>query len=71
VIVIEGVLLDRTDQGLTPRFLKGEPPSNTDVAHVVQAISRRVIRNLIVITIGEALWVVLVSATFCQWPLLT
>ncbi len=46
VIVIEGVFLDRTDQGLTPRFLKGEPPSDADVADVVQKISRRVIRKL-------------------------
>jgi hypothetical protein len=46
VIVMEGVFLDRTDQGLTPRFLKGEPPSDTDIAHVVQKISRRVIRTL-------------------------
>ena len=34
------------DQGLKPRFLKGEPPSDADVAHVVQKISRRVIRKL-------------------------
>jgi hypothetical protein len=27
VIVIEGVFVDRTDQGLKPRFLKVEPPS--------------------------------------------
>jgi len=46
LIVIEGVFLDRTDQGLKPRFLKGEPPSNADVAHVVQKISHRVIRKL-------------------------
>jgi hypothetical protein len=46
VIVIEGVFVDRTDQGLTPRFLKGEPPSDADVANVVQKISRRVIRTL-------------------------
>jgi hypothetical protein len=46
VIVMEGVFLDRTDQGLKPHFLKGEPPSDADVAHVVQKISRRVIRHL-------------------------
>src|SRR5262245_43167063 len=46
LIVIEGVFLDRTDQGLKPRFLKGESPSDADVAHVVQKISRRVIRKL-------------------------
>ena len=46
VIVMEGVLLDRTDQGIQPRFLQGEPPSDADVAHVIQKISRRVIRTL-------------------------
>jgi hypothetical protein len=46
LIVIEGVFLDRTDQGLKPRFVKGEPPSDADVADVVQNISRRVIRKL-------------------------
>ncbi len=38
--------LAATDQGLKPRFLKGEPPSDADMAHVVQKISRRVIRKL-------------------------
>jgi hypothetical protein len=28
LIVIEGGLLDRTDQGLKPRFVKVEPPSD-------------------------------------------
>src|SRR5262245_38407413 len=46
VIVMEGVFLDRTNQGLKPRLLKGEPPSDADVAAVVQKISRRVIRTL-------------------------
>jgi len=46
VIVIEGVFLDRTDQGLKPRFLKGKPPSDAEVANVVQKISRRIIRTL-------------------------
>jgi hypothetical protein len=46
VIVIEGVFLDRTEQGLKPRFVKGEPPSDADVAEVIQKISRRVIRKL-------------------------
>jgi hypothetical protein len=45
-MALEGVVLDRTEQGLTPRFLTGEPPSDTDVAEVVQKISRRVIRTL-------------------------
>src|SRR5207253_10755760 len=35
-----------TDQGRTPRFLTGEPPTDTDIADVVQKISRRVIRKL-------------------------
>src|SRR5207244_8207732 len=46
LLFLQGVYLDRTDQGRTPRFLAGEPPSNTDVAAVVQKISRRVIRTL-------------------------
>ena len=41
VVVVEGVFLDRTDQGLTPHVLKGEPPSDADVAEVIQKISRR------------------------------
>jgi hypothetical protein len=45
-VFLEGVSLDRTDQGLTPRFLKGEPPSDADITAVVQKISRRVIRTL-------------------------
>src|SRR5262249_6926380 len=32
--------------GLKPRFLKGEPPSDADIAAVLQKISRRVIRTL-------------------------
>ncbi|MCZ6874207.1 MAG: transposase, partial [bacterium] len=46
VIVIEGVFLGRTAQGLKPRFLKGEPPSDADVAEMIRKISRRVIRKL-------------------------
>jgi hypothetical protein len=46
VIVLEGVYLDRTTQGLKPRFLKGEPPTDADIAAVVQTIRRRVIRTL-------------------------
>jgi Putative transposase len=45
-VFLEGVYLDRTNQGLKPRFLKGEPPSDADIADVVQNISRRVIRKL-------------------------
>jgi hypothetical protein len=46
LIAIEGVFLDRTDQGLEPRFVKAEPPSDADVAMVLQKISHRVIRKL-------------------------
>jgi hypothetical protein len=46
VIGLEGVYLDRTHQGLTPRFVPGEPPTDTDIAGVVQKIRRRVRRLL-------------------------
>src|SRR5215471_1411914 len=46
VIALEGIYLDRTDQGRPPRFLAGEPPTDTDIAAVVQKISHRVIRLL-------------------------
>ena len=46
VIVLDGVYLDRPDQGRKPRFIKGEPPTDADIAAVVQTISRRVIRTL-------------------------
>jgi len=46
VVFLEGVYLDRTEAGLKPRFLKGEPPSDADIAAVLQKISRRVIRTL-------------------------
>jgi Putative transposase/Transposase zinc-binding domain len=46
VICLEGVYRDRTDQGHKPRFLAGEPPTDTDIAAGVQKISRRVIRTL-------------------------
>jgi hypothetical protein len=46
LIFLEGVYLDRTDQGRTPRFLQGEPPTDTDISAVVQKISRRVMRKL-------------------------
>jgi hypothetical protein len=45
-IFIEGVFLDRTDQGLKPRFSKVDPPSDADIAGVVQKVSRRVVRKL-------------------------
>jgi hypothetical protein len=46
MVFLEGVYLDRTDHGRTPRFLQGEPPSDADITAVVQTISRRVIRTL-------------------------
>src|SRR5215831_17960971 len=46
VIFLEGVYVDRTAQGLRPRFVQGESPTDADIAAVVQKISRRVIRTL-------------------------
>src|SRR5947209_5107045 len=46
LLFLEGVYLDRTDQERTPRFLAGAPPTDTDIAAVLQKISRRVIRKL-------------------------
>ncbi len=45
-VFLEGVYLDRTEAGLKPRFVKGEPPTDADIATVVQTISRRIIRTL-------------------------
>src|SRR5713101_7204082 len=45
VVFLEGVYLDRTDQGLKPRFVKVEPPSDADITAVLQKISRRIIRT--------------------------
>jgi len=45
-VFLEGVYLDRTDQGRKPRFLTVEPPSDADVADVLQKISHRVLRKL-------------------------
>src|SRR5262247_2770871 len=45
-VFLEGVYLDRNDQDLKPRFVQGEPPSDTDIAAVAQKIGRRVIRTL-------------------------
>src|SRR5262249_33607935 len=41
VVFLEGVYLDRTDQGRKPRFLAVEPPTDTDIADVIQKISHR------------------------------
>jgi Putative transposase/Transposase zinc-binding domain len=46
ILFLEGVYLDRTAVGLKPRFLAGAPPTDTDIAAVIQKISRRVIRML-------------------------
>src|SRR2546421_3258526 len=46
ILFLEGVYLDRTEAHLKPRFVKGEPPTDTDIATVVQKISHRVIRTL-------------------------
>jgi len=46
VIFLEGVYLDRTDQGRTPRLLAVEPPTDSDIASVIHKISSRVIRTL-------------------------
>src|SRR5215831_5384692 len=45
-IFLEGVYLDRTAAGRKPRFVTAEPPSDADVADVVQKISHRVTRTL-------------------------
>ena len=45
-VFLEGVYLERTDEGRTPRFLAGEPPTDGDITTVLQKISRRVIRKL-------------------------
>ncbi len=46
VVFLEGVYLDRSDADLRPRFVKAEPPSDVDIATVLQKISHRVIRKL-------------------------
>ena len=45
-LFLEGVYCDRTEARLKPRFVTGEPPSDADIAAVVQKISHRVIRTL-------------------------
>jgi hypothetical protein len=45
-VFLEGVYLDRTEAGRKPQFVHCEPPSDTDIATVVQKISRRIIRKL-------------------------
>ena len=45
-VFLEGVSCDRTAARLKPRFVKSEPPTDTDIAAVVQKISHRVSRTL-------------------------
>ena len=45
-VFLEGVYLDRTEASRKPRFITVEPPSDADVADVIQKISHRVIRKL-------------------------
>jgi hypothetical protein len=45
-VFLEGVYCDRTEASLKPRFVTSEPPTDTDIADVVQKISHRVIRKL-------------------------
>src|SRR5207248_8394532 len=45
-VCLEGVYLDRTATGLKPRFVTAEPPTDADIAAVIQKISRPVIRKL-------------------------
>ncbi len=45
-VFLEGVFVDRAAQGLQPRFLHADPPTDADIATVLQKISQRVIRHL-------------------------
>jgi hypothetical protein len=45
-LFLEGVYVDRTAQGLKPRFVTVAPPSDAAIAAVVATISHRVIRKL-------------------------
>src|SRR4030095_6112369 len=45
LLFLEGVFLERTDEGRKPRFLAGEPPTDTDITDVIPKITRRVIRT--------------------------
>jgi hypothetical protein len=45
-VFMEGVYLDRTEAGRKPRFVTAEPPSDADIATVLQKLSHRVIRML-------------------------
>ena len=45
-VFLEGVFVDRGAQGLKPRFLQAIPPTDADIAAVMQKIGQRVIRQL-------------------------
>src|SRR3989442_7660579 len=45
-VFLEGVYCYPTEPTLKPRFVTSEPPTDTDIADVVQKISHRVIRKL-------------------------
>ena len=45
-VFLEGVSLDRTAAGRTPRFVTVAPPSDADIATVLQKLSHRVLRQL-------------------------
>jgi hypothetical protein len=46
VVFLEGVSLDRAAQGLTPRCIMVEPPTDADIAAIIAKISHRVMRTL-------------------------
>src|SRR5262249_53345124 len=46
ILFLEGVSLDRTAADHKPRFVPAEPPTDADMAAVLQTISHRVIRKL-------------------------
>jgi hypothetical protein len=45
-IFLDGVYLDRSAQGLKPKFVKLSAPSDADIAAVVAKLSQRVLRKL-------------------------
>jgi hypothetical protein len=46
LVFLEGVFVDRTAQGLKPRFVPADPPTDAEIAAVLHKISQRVIRQL-------------------------
>jgi Putative transposase/Transposase zinc-binding domain len=46
MIFLEGVFVDRTAQGLKPRFVQADPPADAAVAEVLAKISQRIIHHL-------------------------